>query len=107
LLPIWPLDGGHISAEIFTGFSPRNGLRMALQLSIAVAALLAVNVALVKLEYSRFRLFGESWFMALFYAYFAATNYQALQQLPRGRDWEDERWERAPWERDPDEWKRR
>jgi Zn-dependent protease len=107
LLPIWPLDGGHISAEIFTAFSPRNGLRMALQLSIAVAALLAINAVLVELGYSSFYLFGGGWFMALFFVYFAGSNYQALQQLPRGRNWEDERWERAPWERDPDEWKRR
>ncbi len=43
LLPIWPLDGGQVSREVFTAFSERNGLRLALGLSFLLAALLAVH----------------------------------------------------------------
>src|SRR5262245_30297448 len=43
LLPIWPLDGGQISRELFTAGSPRNGVRLSIQLSITVAGLLALH----------------------------------------------------------------
>jgi membrane-associated protease RseP (regulator of RpoE activity) len=43
LLPIYPLDGGQISMELFSAASPRNGARLALVLSIAIAALFAIN----------------------------------------------------------------
>src|SRR5262249_18434839 len=43
LLPIWPLDGGQISRELFEAFNPRNGLRAALILSTVLAGVVAAN----------------------------------------------------------------
>jgi membrane-associated protease RseP (regulator of RpoE activity) len=42
LLPIYPLDGGQISREVFTLSNPREGIRFSLILSIAVAIGVAV-----------------------------------------------------------------
>jgi Zn-dependent protease len=43
LLPVWPLDGGHVSREFFTWLTPRNGVRNSLIVSIVTAAALALN----------------------------------------------------------------
>ncbi|HYT95521.1 MAG TPA: site-2 protease family protein [Gemmataceae bacterium] len=42
LLPVWPLDGGQVSREVFTGMAPRQGLRIALGLSFILASGLAI-----------------------------------------------------------------
>ena len=42
LLPIWPLDGGQICEEVCTTFSPRRGREIALQISMALAAVIAL-----------------------------------------------------------------
>src|SRR5262249_18543820 len=42
LLPIWPLDGGHISRELFSAAFHGNGIRYSLGFSFLVAALAAV-----------------------------------------------------------------
>jgi Zn-dependent protease len=67
LLPIYPMDGGHISREIFSFIFPRNGVSNSLVLSIITAILLAVLA---------FR-FGQP-FITLLFAYFAYQNYQEL-----------------------------
>jgi Zn-dependent protease len=69
LLPIYPLDGGQISREIFGVFSPRDGLRQSLWLSLIAAAGLAV-LALAKLHDE---------FLAIFFAYFAYISYTTLR----------------------------
>src|SRR5262249_35752282 len=43
LMPIWPLDGGQISRDLFSAFLGNNGVRVALRLSVVVAALLALQ----------------------------------------------------------------
>jgi Zn-dependent protease len=70
LLPVYPLDGGQISREVFQVFNPRDGLRLSLWLSLVVAAGLAV-LALVRL--------GDQ-FLALFFGYFAYISYSVLRE---------------------------
>ncbi|MDR0336140.1 MAG: site-2 protease family protein [Planctomycetaceae bacterium] len=67
LLPIYPMDGGHISREIFSFISPRNGVANSLVLSMVVAILFAVLAV-------RFGVI----FVAILFAYFAYQNYQEL-----------------------------
>jgi Zn-dependent protease len=74
LLPIWPLDGGRISGELFTMANPRDGLKLSLVLSIFVAVGAAVLV------YTRL----HDQFLALFCAYLAYNSYAALQSYTGG-----------------------
>jgi Zn-dependent protease len=67
LLPIYPMDGGHISREFFRFFFPRRGIEFSLMLSMLIAVLCAVLA---------FR-YG-SLFMTLFLVYFAYQNYQEM-----------------------------
>ena len=69
LMPIYPLDGGQISREIFVQFDSWGGLRKSLILSIAVAGCIAV-----------FGLTRNSIFMALMFGMLAFSNWQVLQQ---------------------------
>ncbi|MCI0380918.1 MAG: site-2 protease family protein [Gemmataceae bacterium] len=110
LLPIWPLDGGQISRETCEHYRGRDGLRLALIISLAVAAGLAL-VALVEVISKEplvpFLSFGGTWFPVLFFGLLAVANGQLLYFLKRaGPDWDEGGSEpRAPWEQDPDWWK--
>lgn len=68
LLPVFPLDGGQISMELFQAFSPREGAAQALWLSVIVAA----GVAGAALIYQR------NYFLALFFGYMAYSSYAML-----------------------------
>jgi hypothetical protein len=68
-LPVYPLDGGQISQELFQLANPRDGLRQSLWLSLVAAAVVAV------LSYVRL---GDL-FLALFFGYMAYTSYITLQ----------------------------
>lgn len=95
LLPIWPLDGGHISREVLSGLSARNGKLLSLQISGAVAGVLAVN-ALLALS----REGGESLipyapvgtFGAIFFGYFAVLSFQLYQEERASNQWIDDHW---------------
>jgi membrane-associated protease RseP (regulator of RpoE activity) len=100
LLPVWPLDGGQISREVFTWLTPNNGLRVSLGLSIFVAAAIAVTAAVGWVGF-----IGQDFYLAILFALLAFSSFQMLQQLPP-RYRLEEREELAPWERDPDYWKR-
>ena len=69
LLPIYPLDGGHISREVFCLISPRSGVANSLVLSIVIAVLIAILWVRV----------GVFWNAALF-AYLAYLSWQALER---------------------------
>jgi len=69
LLPVYPLDGGKVSRELFVTANPRRGIEWSLQLSIAAA----IAVAL----YAVFR-FEEKFFMVLLFGFLAFSSYQAL-----------------------------
>jgi len=109
LLPIWPLDGGQISGELWEIFLPGRGLRSALWLSVVIAGLLAVHFLMA---YNGKPLFPflqntRDLFPTLMFAYLAVNSYYVLTQLRPDRESSHyERYEkRAPWERDPDYWK--
>jgi len=96
LLPIWPLDGGQISREWFTFFTPRNGVRFSLHLSIGVCVLLAFHALVAwKTEHSVIPYLNDP-LDIFFFGMFAAVGYQALQaenERTRGFDpWDHERW---------------
>lgn len=74
LLPIYPLDGGRISRELFTLSRPRQGIVQSLQLSMGAAILMALYGALK----------WNSLFVPLMFGYLAYMSYQALQAY-RGR----------------------
>ncbi|MCI0639146.1 MAG: site-2 protease family protein [Gemmataceae bacterium] len=110
LLPIWPLDGGQISRETCEHYRGRDGLRLALIISLAVAAglaLLALFEVITKKPLIPFLSLGDSLFSVLFFALLALANGQLLYFLKRaGPDWDEGGSEpRAPWEQDPDWWK--
>lgn len=69
LLPIYPLDGGQISREVFQAISPRNGTKASLSISICVAAVMAVVA---------FRYTG-SLFNTFLFGMLAYESYQLLQ----------------------------
>ena len=82
LLPIYPLDGGQISRELFVRYSLRDGIRQSLWLSLFTGAVVALY-GLAQLQ---------SVFMAIFFGYMAMANYQLLQSYTgggglRGRPW--------------------
>lgn len=108
LLPVWPLDGGQISREVFSAINPRQGLRWSLGLSVLCAGLLAVNALFAMNGKPLIPYFdGGMWTLVLFGS-LALSSYQALQQLGQyDDDNTPSRYERRePWEQDPDYWKR-
>jgi stage IV sporulation protein FB len=68
LMPIYPLDGGRVSRELFTLSQPRRGIVQSLWLSAGVATAFAV-----------FGLMRGSIFTAFMFGYLAYANYQTLQ----------------------------
>lgn len=69
LLPVYPLDGGRVARELLTlGSNPQQGVIKSLQISIGVAALVAV-----------WGLFAVGFFMAIMFGFLAYNNYQTLQ----------------------------
>jgi stage IV sporulation protein FB len=96
LLPIYPLDGGQISMELFTAGSPRNGARLALGLSIAVAVLFAINslVALNSADGAGLLPWLPRGGMVtiLLFGMLAVENLMTLQQLSarQRRPWDEE-----------------
>ena len=76
LLPVYPLDGGQISRELFVMRDPASGMEKSLWLSVIVGGAVAV-CGLVLLH---------SIFLALLFGFLAFNNYQILQQFG-GRRW--------------------
>jgi Zn-dependent protease len=87
LIPIWPLDGGHVSREVFSAVSPGNGFRLALQFSMLLAAAGAIYSLVVwseragRLPYPPI----SAGFAALLLGLMAVENYQMLQHTRRNR----------------------
>lgn len=69
LLPVFPLDGGRVSQQIFMRFDPWNGFRNALWLSVITGAAMAI----VGYVY-----FG-SLYMAFLFGILAVQSYQIIQ----------------------------
>ncbi len=81
LLPVYPLDGGQVSQELFKQADPWNGVVRSLWLSIYVA--IGVGIG------GWFSM--QDAFIAVMFAILALNNYMMLQQLqgggPGGRPW--------------------
>jgi stage IV sporulation protein FB len=69
LLPVYPLDGGQISRELFLTANPSRGIEWSLQLSIAAAIAMSI--------YALFRL-DEPYFIVVLFGFLAFSSYQAL-----------------------------
>jgi Zn-dependent protease len=82
LLPIWPLDGGHISREVFTGLAPATGLRISLGISFLLAAVLAIHALMAQHERPLIPFLADfgGMYLAIFFALFALESFQLLQQ---------------------------
>ncbi|PQO26684.1 hypothetical protein C5Y96_19560 [Blastopirellula marina] len=78
LLPIFPLDGGQISRELFQMFDGGLAIRNSLVLSL----ICAIGVAILGFQYDRK-------FIAIFFAFMAIQNYQDLNGSNRsgGNPW--------------------
>lgn len=78
LLPIYPLDGGQVSRQMFILSDPWNGLRKSLILSLIVATLIAV-----------LGLRGGLTWCGIMMGFMAFSNYQELAMATggRGRPW--------------------
>lgn len=73
LLPVYPLDGGHISATLLEHYRGRGGQEWACKLSIGVAAVAALAL---------FRLGSQ--FGGILFLLLAIDNYQRLEMFRRG-----------------------
>lgn len=101
LLPVYPLDGGQVSMELFQGGFPRQGRRYALILSIAAAVLLGLHIIMAANGRTLIPWIPDAFtpgpLTALFFFLFAVQNYQMLQDEDSNRrNWDDDR---LPWER--------
>ena len=98
LLPIFPLDGGQISREVFEGTMGQRGTVLSLGLSLIVSGVLALQAltASYGMPLIPFLPFISGLYMAIFFALFAVTSFQLLQaERHRGRRHDDDR---LPWE---------
>lgn len=75
LLPVFPLDGGHVTRYVLIQSDPWNGLRTSLWISVITGGLLAVTGLLVM----------NSIYMAFLFGLLAFQSYQMLQGLSARR----------------------
>lgn len=80
LLPIWPLDGGHIAHQVIGRFRAFDAWELALKLSILICTGIFAWLAFQGLQ-SR----DPDKFLLLFFGLLGVQNYQLLQMSGRGR----------------------
>ncbi len=68
LLPIYPLDGGHVARELCQVWRPRQGIVLSLQISALCAGAMAI-----------LGLMSGELFVAIFFGYFAYMSYRTLK----------------------------
>jgi Zn-dependent protease len=83
LLPVWPLDGGHISRALLEQWDRSDGLRQSLIVSAVIAAAVAIG------GISN----GNTW-LAIMFGIFAVSSLQAMEGqrrrfIPSYRRWRD------------------
>lgn len=71
LMPVYPLDGGHIAREIMVSQDQSSGFRNSLWLSVYTAAILAVFGIIVLKEF----------FMGMIFGVFAFQSWQMIQRM--------------------------
>lgn len=107
LLPVFPLDGGQVSQEVCGGIWRRRGERIALQISFAVACLMAVYGVACYIDQKDRALLDwlPAWvpragmWTAILFGMLAAQSYQLLQQLARPSYYFEDADDRPPWRR--------
>jgi Zn-dependent protease len=96
LLPIWPLDGGQISRDVFTALAPRNGSSIAFGISFVVASVVALHALMGRYGMQLvpgFPLHGD-WWLVLMFGYLAVGSFMALQEEYSRSRWTDDHWTR-------------
>lgn len=81
LLPVYPLDGGNISRELFVRFNTNEGIRRSLTLSLVVAAGIAVLSLAHTVKIDGPKALGSyaNLFVPLLFGFLAYSSYSALQ----------------------------
>ena len=79
LLPIWPLDGGQITRELLGAVTPRQAVRLSLQISIGVAALLALHAFMTEKQPALLPYLPTGIRSGIFFLIFVGIGIQALQ----------------------------
>jgi stage IV sporulation protein FB len=88
LLPIYPLDGGHISREIALRIAPRTGIRTSLVISMWTAGIVSFLGLLQWFQAKQDASPSMSIpFVAIMFGYLAYTNYATLRSYVDGRSW--------------------
>lgn len=106
LLPVFPLDGGHVSQELCGMRWGTRGKRISLQISFAVALLMVAYSLLCAIDSGQFGaglMADWPWwtrlgtvFTAILFGFLAYESYRLLQQT----SWTDTHWDdRLPWEK--------
>src|SRR5262249_2378490 len=103
LLPVMPLDGGRVSEEVCSSIWRRNGRRIAVEISIAIAGLAGRYGLACELEKGGGWFAGLPWWFprgtywtAILFGLLAVESWQMLQQ----RNWTDAHWREddlPPW----------
>ena len=83
LLPVLPLDGGHISREFFCWLSPRRGEEISLKVSLVASGAIALWAAHCRSQ-GRGLLGLDPVFLLVMFGYLCYQSFQALQNLRRG-----------------------
>ena len=88
LLPIYPLDGGHISREIMLRIAPGTGIRNSLVVSMWTAGIVSFLSLLQWLQARHDAPHSMSFpFVAAMFGYLAYTNHATLRGYTSGRSW--------------------
>jgi stage IV sporulation protein FB len=102
LLPVYPLDGGHVCRELCGMVWGPRGQKISLKISLGVAILLVVYSIICVTGVSRLLDILPSWFptgtfyTAILFALLAYTSYQLLTRI----EWTDTHWDdRSPYDR--------
>jgi stage IV sporulation protein FB len=69
LLPVYPLDGGHIARNVLLQVDPADGVRKSMWVSVVTGALIALFAFF----------FLRSLYMAILFGFLAFQSYQSLQ----------------------------
>jgi stage IV sporulation protein FB len=107
LIPVFPLDGGHIARELCEWRRPGRGERLSIQISVWVAIAVAFYSFICVLEPRTEKLHFLKeipWYLrgnayiGILFLFLAYVNYQLLQRFGRGMYYEAPD-DRLPWER--------
>jgi stage IV sporulation protein FB len=102
LLPIWPLDGGHVCNEICSRYRPYDGLALTLKISIGLAIVYVLYALAVLSDFFPWLYVVAKWIPAapfgiIIMGLIAVSNFQLLQQLRQGPRYVYRDDNRPPW----------